>query len=157
MVMKKIMMVLIIIGVSTMANAQMDNPLKEGMPNTVKLASGEVVYDLNGDWISSFDTGGWGTLEDIVKITQNDNQFVGIYLLKGDRMAGKNKEKIKGKINGNVIDEVYFYDVENSATWNPIWAPSEAKISEDGNELVIKRIWVEKGSSTTRTFSLKRK
>ena len=37
--MKKIMIGLVIIVVSTMANAQMDNPLKEGMPNTVKLAS----------------------------------------------------------------------------------------------------------------------
>ena len=155
--MKKIMIGLVIFVVSAMANAQMDNPLKEGMPNTVKLASGEVVYNLNGDWNSAFDTGGWGTLEDIVKITQNDNQFVGIYLLSGDRMAGKNQEKIKGKLNGNVIDEVYFYDVKDSATWTPIWAPSEAKISEDGNEIVIKRVWEEKGASTIRTFTLIRK
>ena len=155
--MKKGIIFLLFCILSATVYAQMDNPLKEGMPNTVKLEDGEVVYDLSREWNSAYDTGGWGTLEDVVKITQNGNQFVGIYLLNGDRFAGKNKEKIKGKINGNVIDEVYFYDVENSATWNPIWASSEAKISENGNELVIKRVWVEKGSSTTRTFSLKRK
>ena len=32
--------------------AQMDNPLKDGMPNTVTLSNGEVVYDLNGEWDS---------------------------------------------------------------------------------------------------------
>ncbi len=123
----------------------------------VTVCTGEEVYDLNGEWNSTYDTGGWGTLEDIVKITQNGNQFVGIYLLNGDRLAGKNKEKIKGKIKGNVISEVYFYDVKDFATYNAIWAPSEAKISEDGNEIVIKRVFVEQGATTTRTFSLKRK
>ena len=155
--MKKIMIGLVIIVVSTMANAQMDNPLKEGMLNTVKLASGEVVYDLNGEWDTAFDTGGWGTLEDIVKITQNENKFVGIYLLNGDNVAGKNKEKIKGKIKGNVIDEVYFHDLKDSEKFTTHWAPSEATISEDGNEIVIKSVWVEKGQSTNRTFTLKRK
>ena len=122
----------------------------------VTVSTGGEVYDLNGEWNSTYDTGGWGTLEDIVKITQNGNQFVGIYLLNGDRLAGKNEEKIKGKIKGNVISEVYFYDVEDFATYKAIWAPSEAKISEDGNEIVIKRVFVEQGATTTRTFSLKR-
>ncbi len=155
--MKKGILFLVFCILSSTVGAQMDNPLKEGMPNTVKLESGQVVYDLNGEWNSAFDTGGWGTLEDIVKISQNGNQFVGIYLLNGDRFAGKNKEKIKGKINGNVIDEVYFYDVENSATWNPIWAPSQAEIRQDGNEIVIIRLWKEKGATTTRTLTLKRR
>jgi hypothetical protein len=57
----------------------------------------------------------------------------------------------------NVIDEVYFYDVKDSATWTPIWAPGEEKISEDGNEIVIKRVWEEKGASTIRTFTLIKK
>ena len=155
--MKRIVVILIIGFVFSTVYAQMDNPLKEGMPNTVKLENGEVVYDLNGEWTSAYDTGGWGTLEDIIKITQNGNQFVGIYLLNGDRLAGKNKEKIKGKIKGNVFDEVYFYDIKDHETFKAFWAPSEAKISEDGNEIVIKRVLEEKGSVTIRTLSLKRK
>lgn len=71
----------------------MDNPLRDGMPNTVKLPSGEVIYDLTGEWEAVYDTGGWGTLNDTVKIIQNDNQFVGIYLIKGDWLVGKNEEK----------------------------------------------------------------
>ena len=125
---------------------------------TVKLPNGEEVRDLTGEWNSVYDTGGWGTLKDIVKITQNGNQFVGIYLLNGDNAAGKNKEKIKGKIKGNVIDEVFFYDLnEDLIKQNYYWAPSEAKVSEDGNEIVIKRVWLEKGASIIRIFSLKRK
>jgi hypothetical protein len=42
----------------------MDNPLKEGMPNTVKLPSGEVTYDLNGEWDAVYDSGGWGIYND---------------------------------------------------------------------------------------------
>ena len=48
--MKKIMIALIFCFVLTAAYAQMDNPLKKGMPNTLALPSGEVVYDLNGEW-----------------------------------------------------------------------------------------------------------
>ena len=155
--MKKKIMVLFFFILASTVHAQTDNPLKEGMPNTVKLESGEVIYDLNGEWNSAYDTGGWGTLEDSVKITQDGNQFVGIYLLNGDKLASKNEEKIKGKIKGNVIDEVYFYDVIDFASFKPHWAPSAAIISEDGNEIVLKREIIEKGATTTRTFTLKRK
>jgi hypothetical protein len=155
--MKRIIVILIIGFVFSTVQAQMDNPLKEGMPNTVKLPSGEVTYDLNGEWDAVYDSGGWGIYNDIVKIIQNDNQFVGIYMLNGDNLVGKNKEKIKGKIRGNVIDEVLFNDITDMMTMNLHWAPAEAEISEDGNEIVIKRVLEEKGSSTIRTLSLKRK
>ena len=155
--MKKILSIVIMGLFITTVHAQMDNPLKEGMPNTVKLPSGEVVYDLNGEWDAVYDSGGWGTYKDIIKIIQNDNQFTGIYLLKGDNLVGKNKKKIKGKISGNVIKEVFFNDITDMMTMNLHWAASEAEISEDGNEIVLKRVWEEKGSTTIRTLSLKRK
>ena len=155
--MKKILSIVIMGLFITTIHAQMDNPLKEGMPNTVKLPSGEVVYDLNGEWDAVYDSGGWGTYKDIIKIIQNDNQFTGIYLLKGDNLVGKNKKKIKGKISGNVIKEVFFNDITDMMTMNLHWAASEAEISEDGNEIVLKRVWEEKGSTTIRTLSLKRK
>ena len=155
--MKRIIVILIICFGFVTAQAQMDNPLKEGMPNTVKLPSGEVIYDLNGEWDAVYDSGGWGIYKDIVKITQKDNQFVGIYILKGDNLVDKNKEKIKGKIRGNIIDEVFFNDVTDMMTMDLHWAPGEAKISKDGNELIIKRVLEEKGAQTIRTLSLKRK
>ena len=39
--------------------------------------------------------GGWGTYYDIIKIEQNKDQFIGIYLKVGDNLVGKNKEKLK--------------------------------------------------------------
>jgi hypothetical protein len=48
----------------------MENPLKEGMPNTVTLSSGEVVYDLNGEWDAVFDNDYLGGSKSVVKITQ---------------------------------------------------------------------------------------
>ncbi len=156
--MKRIVVILILGFIFSAAQAQMDNPLKSGMPNTVKLPSGEVIYDLNGEWDSVYDSGYWaGTFNDIIKITQNDNQYVGVYLLKGDNLVGKNEEKIKGKIKGNVIDEVFFNDITDIETMNLIWAPSKAEISEDGNEIKIIRRYEFKGAETIQTLSLKRK
>ena len=120
-------------------------------------AGNEKGHDLNGDWDAFYDSGGYGTYEDVVRITQKDNQFVGIYLIKGDNLVGKNEEKIKGKIIGNVIDEIFFNDIKDGATMGLHWAPSQAEISQDGNAIMIKRLWIEKGATTTRTLSLKRK
>ena len=89
--MKRIVVILILGFIFSTVRAQMDNPLREGMPNTVKLPSGEVIYDLNGEWDAVYDSGGWGMYNDIVKITQKDNQFVGVYMLKGDNLVDKNK------------------------------------------------------------------
>ena len=50
--MKRILIIFIISFVFATVQAQMDNPLKDGMPNTVMLSNGEVVYDLNGEWDS---------------------------------------------------------------------------------------------------------
>ena len=155
--MKKILLALLIVLVSMTVHAQVDNQLKTGIPNTLTLPNGEVIYDLNGDWDAVYDTGGWGIYEDVVKITQKEKQFAGIYLIKGDNLVGKNQEKIKGKIKGNVIDEVFFNDVTNTATMNLHWAPGKAEISEGGNKIVIKRALEEKGAIINRTFSLKRK
>jgi hypothetical protein len=156
--MKRIVIILIIGFVFSTVHAQMDNPLKEGMPNTVKLPSGEVIYDLNGEWDAVYNSGYWaGTFNDIIKITQKDNQYVGVYLLKGDNLVGKNEEKIKGKIKGNAIEEILIHDIGDFGTMNRTWAPSKAEISEDGNEIKIKRIYEFKGAETIQTLSLKRK
>ena len=117
--MKKVILALIIVLFSTTVHAQTASLLKEGMPNTSILPNGEVIYDLNGDWDVIYDSGGWGIYQDVVKITQTKTQFVGIYLLKGDALVGKNQEKIRGQIRGNVIDEVFFYDPENRLKRTP--------------------------------------
>ena len=156
--MKRILIVVIIGFVYTAVQAQMDNPLREGMPNTVKLPNGEVIYDLNGEWDAVYDSGYWaGTFNDIIKITQNDNQYVGIYLLNGDNLIGKNEEKIRGKLRGGSIYEAFFHDITDIETTNLIWAPSKAEISNDGNVIKIIRTYEFKGAKTTQAMTLKRK
>ena len=48
--MKRILIILLIGFVFTSVYAQMDNPLKQRMPNTVTMSNGEVIYDLQGEW-----------------------------------------------------------------------------------------------------------
>ena len=154
--MKRVLIILIVCFGFATVQAQMDNPLKKGMLNTVKLPNGEVVYDLNGEWDAVYDSGGYGTYKDIVKITQGDKQFIGIYLLEGDNRVGKNEEKVKGELNGNVFDEVLL-NVVDPATFEVYWERVEGEISKDGNEIKIKRINEYKGAKTIQTLSLKRK
>jgi len=61
---------------------------------TLIRASNNICFDLNGKWDAVYDTGGWGVYEDAVRITHQDNQFVGIYLYKGDNKIGKKQKKI---------------------------------------------------------------
>ena len=154
--MKRIVIILIIGFVFSSLHAQMNNPLKAGMPNTVKLPSGEVIYDLNGEWDAVYDTGGWGVHQVVVRFTQNENQFLGI-VLNDIRHLSKNEEAFKGKLRKNSIEEIYFYDSREFATMNQFWAPSEGTIVKDGNIIEIIRIFEIKGSTIKRTWKLKRK
>jgi hypothetical protein len=58
--------------------------LQKGMPNTVTLSNGEVVYKMDGEWDAAID---WPhsveLIKDIVEMKQEGNKFVGV-LLKGN-------------------------------------------------------------------------
>ena len=128
--MKKILFITIILFLAITVNAQMNNPLKEGMPNTVKLPSGEVTYDLSGEWDAIYDNKSLGGItKDIVKITQEGNKFVGIKLI-GDQWIGKNKETIKGELENDGFKSIQ----TNSAIG---WIPSTAIIGEKCNKIEI--------------------
>ena len=113
--------------------------LKPDMPNTIMLPNGEVVYGLNGEWDAVYDLtvlwkGGVETKEsskDIVRITQEGNQFVGIKLI-GDEWVGKNLEVVKGELEKNRFRKLHVFMI----FWR--WVASKGKISEDGNKIVIK-------------------
>jgi hypothetical protein len=128
--MKRILIILIIGFVFATVQAQMDNPLKKGMLNTVTLSTGEVVYDLRGEWDAIYDNDYSGTNKDIVKITQEGNKFVGIKLI-GNEHKPKGSETIKGELEKNGFKSLY----ENTADG---WLPGTGKISEKCNEIVIK-------------------
>jgi hypothetical protein len=133
------------------------------MPNTITLPNGEVVYDLNGEWdavyehtVSSSLAGGEAkqSSKDIVRITQEGSQFVGIKLI-GDEWVGKNKEAVKGELEKNGFRKVYAvaYDIVDRRA---ISVPSKGEISEDGNKIVIKtRRYGYRGQYVT--IALKRK
>jgi len=119
--------------------------LKPGMPHTITLPNGEVVYDLNGEWDAVYEltitrsaTGveAKQSSKDIVRITQEGIQFLGIKLI-GDEWVGKNKEAVKGELEKNGFRKVYAvaYDL---ADMRAIWVRSKGEISEDGNKIVIK-------------------
>jgi hypothetical protein len=99
------------------------------MPNTITLANGQVVYDLNGDWGGVYDIEKLGSFEEIVRITQKGDQFVGIKLI-GSPYVGKDEKTIKGKLKQNGFKAV---NVKGSDGWYT----GSGKISENGNKIEI--------------------
>ena len=128
-------MALILGLVFTAAHAQTDNPLKQGMPNTVTLSNGEVIYDLSGEWDAIYDNKGYGGKnEDIVKITQEGNDFLGIKLI-GNQWSPKGSDTIKGKLEK---DGFKFFFAKTKAGWTPC----TVKISEKCNKIEIEApVW----------------
>lgn len=74
-----------------------------------RLDAGEA-YNLNGDWdaaIKIINVSGWSLTEkDIVKISQQGNQFIGIKTI-GGKFVGKNEDLIKGKLLNRMVEEVF--------------------------------------------------
>ena len=132
--MKKLIIVLVLGLVFTVAYAQTDNPLKKGMPNTVTLSNGEVVYDLSGEWDVIADarkvTG--KIYKDIHKITQKGNEFVGIRLI-GNEWNPKDTEAIKGE-----LEKDGFKSLQINTGYG--WITSKGKIDEKCNKIEIEVI-----------------
>ncbi len=145
--MKRILIILIIGFVFATVQAQMDNPLKKGMPNTVTLSTGEVVYDLSGEWDAIYDNAYYGTNKDIVKITQEGNKFVGIKLI-GNRFAPKGSETIKGELEKDGFKSLYGNTVEG-------WLPCTGKISGKCNKIVFKTVMENWGMTVSLTLTRK--
>jgi hypothetical protein len=115
----------------SLSQSQDIKKLKAGMPNTVTLSNGEVVYDLNGEWDAIYDNKDLGTNKDVVKITQEGNKFVGIKLI-GNIFLGKGKETIKGELEGDGFKSLYGY-----ARTAGGWTLSKGRVSDRGNKIVM--------------------
>ena len=78
--------------------------LKAGMPNTVTLSNGEIIYDLNGEWeVSAEHYGPWaqyGVVSGISEIKQEGASFVGVTLT-GTPRSPKGSEKLRGELEKN--------------------------------------------------------
>ena len=129
--MKRVLIIVIICFVFlTTVQAQTDNPLKQGMANTVTLSNGEVIYDLSGEWDAIYDNKEWGGInKDIVKITQKGNEFVGIKLI-GNQWSPKGSETIKGELEKDGFKSFYTKTVEG-------WNHATVKIGEKCNKIEI--------------------
>jgi hypothetical protein len=72
--------------------------------------------------------------EDIIKISQDGNTFVGIYV-NGNQYFSKGDGAIKGELGKNGFKSVYL----NTTTFQTAkWIPATAKISENCNKIVYK-------------------
>jgi hypothetical protein len=121
-----ILSVILSVALVTTSNA---DQLKPGMANTVTLADGNVVYDLNGEWDAVIDNGSYGISKDIIKITQEGNKFVGIKLI-GNQYVGKGEETIRGELEGDGFKSLEGYTAAEG------WVPSDGKILDGGNKIV---------------------
>ena len=131
--MKRILIILLIGFVFTSVYAQIDNPLKQGMPNTVTLSNGEVIYDLNGEWNSFAEPygpgSGYDTYRNIIKITQAGSSLVGT-LMMDDQYYSKGWESIRAE-----LDKSGFKKVEMMTNLGTL--ESKGQISNDGNKIII--------------------
>jgi hypothetical protein len=105
----------------------------QGSKKTITLPSGEVVWDLNGEWdvlIENYgDKAAYGSYPQIWKITQTESSFEGVRMIDDPRNK-KGKEAIRGE-----LDKSGFKNVELISRAGPI--TSKGKISDDGNKMEI--------------------
>jgi hypothetical protein len=107
-------------------------PLQKGTPNTLTLSTGDVVYDISGEWDAIIDYGGFGgDVKDIIKIKQESNIFVGT-VSKGDDYLDKDDELLKGELERNGFKSI----TRNVPGLG--WVPSSGKIDESCNKIFVK-------------------
>jgi hypothetical protein len=100
---------------------------------TVTLPSGEVILDISGEWDAVLenygDWKGFGTSEDVFKITQEGNSFVAIRT-KGNANMPPGSAGTRGELDKNGFKKVLIISGAG-----PIDA--QGQISEGGNKIVI--------------------
>jgi hypothetical protein len=105
----------------------------QGSKKAITLPSGEVVWDLNGEWDVFIENYGpwsqYGSYPQIVKITQTGSSFVGIRMIEQPWMP-KGSEAIRGE-----LDKSGFKKVQIMSGEGPLDA--KGQISEDGNKMII--------------------
>ena len=102
--------------------------------NTVRLPSGELVCDLNGEWNTLYEPYGpmehFGKIKSMIKITQQGHVFVGKSLIStGFTPAGT--EKIRGELDKDRIKKVQLTRPDKD------WSDGKAEMSKDCNKILI--------------------
>jgi hypothetical protein len=105
-------------------------------------ATAAETIDLSGEWDAIFirmgETVGttFDAEEDIVKIIQKGNEFVGTCMIGGKRI-GKNEEAIKGKLSSGKLEEIFISNPIDQITFKLAWNKGRATINDDGGLIVI--------------------
>ena len=110
---------------------------KPGTLKTIKLPSGEEVYDLNGEWdalVENYGPGArFGTYSNVFRITQTGSTFSAI-LLKDNPPPSEGRAggpSLQGELEKNGFKQVELVYSTGSVS------PSKGQISEDGNKIVV--------------------
>ena len=130
--------VILIIGLVLVACGEQTEPLMpldKGAPNTVTLSNGEVVYKLDGEWSCVLKVPMEGKFEDIIKISQDGNTFVGIYI-NGHAYMSEGEGAIKGELEKNGFKSVYVNAGPEFFGDPQGWKPATGKISENCNKII---------------------
>ena len=106
----------------------------QGSKKTITLPSGDVIWDLNGEWDALYENlGGYasliGNLKDVLKITQQGGSFVGVKMI-GTVYVPKDAVSIKGELDKKGVKKVL-----QTSTGEGI--ECKGQISEDGNKIII--------------------
>ncbi len=105
----------------------------QGSKKTITLPSGEVVYDLNGEWDALVETYGpmayVGSYPQIHKIMQAGSAFIGVRMI-DDPNNLKGWQSLQGELDKSGFKRVTMMGVGGSVE-------GKGQISEDGNKIVI--------------------
>ena len=111
--------------------------LQKGAPNSVTLSNGEIVYNLDGEWNCVYQQSmREEEPEDIIKISQDGNTFVGIYV-NGHVYMNAGSEAIKGELEKNGFKSVYVNTTSDPHVQSSEgWKPATGKISENCDKII---------------------
>jgi len=107
----------------------------QGSKKTITLPSGEVVWDLNGEWDAFVEYYGVSTgalsHPQIMKITQTGSSFVAIRMT-ADSWDKKGSQSLQGELDKSGIKKVTIVGASGSMV-----TEAKGQISDDGNKIVI--------------------
>jgi hypothetical protein len=107
----------------------------QGSKKTITLPSGEVIWDLNGEWDVFFEHYGShpfpGTYPQIFRITQTGSSFVAIRMI-DDPYNFKGSQSLQGELDKSGIKKVTIVGALGSMV-----TEAKGQISDDGNKIVI--------------------
>ena len=102
---------------------------EQGWKKTITLPSGEVVCDLSGEWDLVWTGRGEyqaaGRVQNVIKITQQDNSFEGIRMMETQYFR-KDSKAIEGELDKNGFKKLRYLAADQTGSY-------KGKISKDGN------------------------